>query len=63
MLSISVPSAKNDTGDFDRFTEFARRLLSVPHAEIKIKLDAEWEATRTIKASTSRLFGTSATER
>ena len=29
------PSAKNVTGDFDKFTNFARQILSVPHSEIK----------------------------
>jgi hypothetical protein len=33
--------AKNPTGDFDQFTNFARRILAVPHSEIKAKLDAE----------------------
>ena len=42
-------------GDFDRITEFARRLVAVPHAEIKAKLDAEREAKRKFKASVSRV--------
>jgi hypothetical protein len=50
------PSAKNVTGDFDRFTEFTRRILSVPHSEIKAKLDAEREAKRTPKRA-SRVSG------
>ena len=54
MANLPTTSGKNDTGDFDRFTEFMRRLLSVPHAEIKAKLDAEREAKRTSKASVSR---------
>jgi hypothetical protein len=33
--------AKNPTGDFGKFTEFMRRLVAVPHSEIKAKLDAE----------------------
>jgi hypothetical protein len=33
--------AKNPTGDFDKFTNFMRRLVAVPHSEIKAKLDAE----------------------
>jgi len=37
-------SAKNVTGDFDRFTHFMRQLVSVPHSEIKAKLDAEKRA-------------------
>lgn len=51
MPTIPAPSGKIATGDFDRFTEFTRRLVSVPHAEIKSKLDAEREAKRTSKAS------------
>jgi hypothetical protein len=49
-------SAKNVTGDFDTFTDFARQILSVPHSEIKAKLDAEREAKRTPK-SASRASG------
>ena len=33
--------AKNPTGDFGQFTDFMRRLVAVPHSEIKAKLDAE----------------------
>lgn len=40
-------SAKNVTGDSDTFQSFMRRLLQVPHSEIKAKLDAEKEAKRT----------------
>jgi hypothetical protein len=35
------PSGKNVTGDFGKFTHFMRRLMAVPHSEIKAKLDAE----------------------
>jgi hypothetical protein len=51
MPKMPVNPAKNDTGDFDRFIEFSRRILSVPHSEIKAKLDAEREAKRTSKAA------------
>ena len=34
-------SAKNVTGDFGQFTEFMKRLVRVPHSEIKAALDAE----------------------
>ncbi len=44
MPNLPEPSAKIEQGDFDRFTEFARRLVAVPHAEIKSKLDADREA-------------------
>ncbi len=33
--------AKDDAGDFDRFKDFARRILSVPHSEIQKRLEAE----------------------
>jgi hypothetical protein len=36
--------AKNPTGDFGQFTNFMRRLVAVPHSEIKAKLDAEKQA-------------------
>jgi len=42
-------SAKNVTGDSATFVNFMRRLVSVPHAEIKAKLDAEREAKRAFK--------------
>jgi hypothetical protein len=47
--SKPINPAKNVSGDFDTFTNFARRLVAVPHAEIKAKLDAEKEAKRTSK--------------
>jgi hypothetical protein len=37
-------SGKNVEGEFDRFTNFMKRLVAVPHAEIKAKLDAEKRA-------------------
>jgi hypothetical protein len=50
------PSAKDEPGEFDRFTDFMRRLVAVPHSEIKTKLDAEKrikEQKRTSKTSAS----------
>jgi hypothetical protein len=35
------PSAKNEQGEFGKFTNLLDRLLSVPHFEIKARLDAE----------------------
>jgi hypothetical protein len=43
--------AKNPTGDFGQFTDFMRRLVAVPHSEIKAKLDAEKRAKKRKKAS------------
>ncbi len=43
---------KNVEGDFGQFTNFVRRLVAVPHSEIKAKLDAEKRAkTRKRKAA------------
>ncbi len=42
-----TPSAKNEKGEFDNFTNLLDRLLSVPHSKIKAELDAEKEAKRT----------------
>jgi len=47
------PSAKNEDGDFDKFREFMKRLVAVPHSEIKAKLDAEKRAKQRRKISTS----------
>jgi hypothetical protein len=56
MPNQPIPSAKNDTGEFERFSDFTRQILSVPHSEIQAELDAEREAKRTIK-SASRVSG------
>jgi hypothetical protein len=45
---------KPASAEFDRFADFTRRLLSVPHSEIKAKLDAEKEAKRKPKGRASR---------
>lgn len=47
---------KSEPGDFDKFSNFMRRLVAVPHSEIKAKLDAEKKANkRTPKPSASRV--------
>ena len=55
--SRPVNPAKNVTGDFGQFTDFMRRLVAVPHSEIKAKLDAEKQAKPRQKkrASSSRV--------
>jgi hypothetical protein len=45
--------AKNPTGDFDKFTTFMRRLVAVPHSEIKAQLDAEKQAKQRRKKRSS----------
>jgi hypothetical protein len=44
------PSAKNDTGSFDTFKEFATRIMAVPRSAIQPQLDAE-KAKRTSKSA------------
>ncbi|MGD0789445.1 MAG: hypothetical protein ABR898_15810 [Terracidiphilus sp.] len=56
MADLPAASAKIQTGDLGRFTEFTRLILSVPHSEIKAKLYAEREAKRSPK-SASRVSG------
>ncbi len=43
-------TAKNEPGDFERFTGFMKRLVAVPHAEIKERIK-ETKRTRTLKTS------------
>jgi hypothetical protein len=56
-----TPSAKNVQGDFGKFTHFMRRLVAVPHSEIKAKLDAEKQArkqrTKRVSSRVSRAKG------
>jgi hypothetical protein len=45
------------TKEFNKFTNFMKRLVAVPHSEVKAKLDAEKRARmrkKTSKASASR---------
>jgi len=53
---VSRQANKSDQpGDFGKFKDFMRRLMAVPHAEIKAKLDAEKAAKqRRKKVSSSR---------
>jgi len=44
-------SAKNETGDTDKFKSFVRQVLSVPHSQVKATLDAEKEAKKRKRAS------------
>jgi hypothetical protein len=57
MRPLPIPSGKNDVGNADEFTGFMRRLMAVPHSEIKAKLDAEKVAKRKVKTSVSRASG------
>jgi hypothetical protein len=63
MPNQPTASAKNVTGDSATFVNFTRRLMSVPHAEIKAKLDAEKAAKRTPKRSASRVPASSSKAR
>jgi hypothetical protein len=48
---------KEVVGDSATFENFMRRLVQVPHSEIKAALDAEKERKRTSKLSSSRVSG------
>jgi len=54
VAKLPTAPAKNETEEFDRFKDFARRVVSVPYSTIKARLDAEKEAKRTAKASSFR---------
>jgi hypothetical protein len=56
-MNMKSDSAKDVTGDFENFKDFARQILSVPHSEIKVQLDAEREAKRTPRGLASRVSG------
>ena len=45
--------AKDEEGSFGRFTNFMKRLVAVPHSEIKAKLDAEKRAKARKSSRTS----------
>jgi hypothetical protein len=59
VAKLPTTSGKNETEEFDRFKDFARRVVRVPHSQIKAQLDAEKEAKRTAKFSSSRVSGAS----
>lgn len=48
-------SAKNVRGDSDTFVQFMRKLVRVPHSEIKAELDAEKAVREKLKSSFSRV--------
>jgi hypothetical protein len=39
-------SSRNETGDYAQFTDFMRRLVAVPHSQIKAKLEEEKAAKK-----------------
>jgi len=45
----------SDEPNANDFVKFARRIMAVPHSEIKAKLEAEKEAKRATKRSTARV--------
>ena len=47
-----ISPGKDAQGEFARFTDFMRRLVAVPHSEIKAKLEAE-KRVKAVKPKTS----------
>jgi hypothetical protein len=60
MRKVSEAATRKSRGsgdsEFDRFSGFMKRLVAVPHSEIKAKLDAEKKAKarKSVKTSASR---------
>jgi len=50
----STPSGKNEQSEYGKFTDFMKRLVAVPHSEIKAKLDAEKRAKGRKRTSAKR---------
>lgn len=46
---LPISPGKDVQGDFAQFTNFMRRLVAVPHSQIKAKLEAEKQAKRKAK--------------
>ena len=52
-----MKTTTNQPKQTDDFTQFMRKLVSVPHTEIKARLEAEKRKKRTSKPSASRASG------
>jgi hypothetical protein len=52
MANHPKPSGKNDSGEYATFEGALKKILSVPHSQIKSKLDAK--KRKRIKTSASR---------
>jgi len=46
IASVPAQTAKNEAGDFAQFTDFMRRLVAVPHSQIKARLEEEKRSKR-----------------
>ena len=53
-MSHPKPSAKNETGEYDNFERALKKVLSVPHSEIKARLDAAKKARQNGKRASGR---------
>jgi len=47
--------SRAENPQFDRFTDFMKRLVRVPHSEVKARLDAEKEAKKRKRTRKSKL--------
>ena len=52
MASHPKPSAKNESGEYAAFSSALKKVLSVPHSEIKAKIDSA--KRKRVKSSDSR---------
>ena len=53
MSKHPINSGRNDAGEYDRFSAALKKVLSVPHSEIKAKLDAEKAAKKRLSSRAS----------
>jgi hypothetical protein len=56
-IKIPETSGTKNQGEYAKFSDFMRRLVAVPHSEIKAKLDAEKKekAAKPKRTSASRV--------
>jgi hypothetical protein len=53
MANHPKPSARNETGDFERFTRFVRGIVNVPGSEVKQQIENEKKARAHKRAKSS----------
>jgi hypothetical protein len=58
-MSHSKPSAKNEPSEYATFEDALRKVLSVPHSEIKAKIESEKQARKQQKKQPSAVRASS----
>jgi hypothetical protein len=55
LVALSFYFIMTQSTEFERFKSFMKRLVAVPHSEVKAKLDAEKEAKKFKRTRKSKL--------